>query len=65
MKIFHFFTLHLEIQDKKLNPWIFHKIVIPWKFQGQKHKKTPLALALEIPHFFLVTLEIPLHFELL
>ena len=27
--IFHFFTLPLEIPDKtKLNPWIFHKIVI-------------------------------------
>ena len=43
--IFHFFTLPLEILDKtKLNPWIFHKIVLdpleiprpknkdPWKF---------------------------------
>ena len=27
--IFHFFTLPQEIPDKKkLNPWIFHKIVL-------------------------------------
>ena len=54
--IFHFFTLPLEIPDKtKLNPWIFHKIVLdpfsPWKFQDQKQRP------MEIPHyFFLVTL---------
>ena len=41
---FSFFTLPLEFPDKtKLNPWIFHKIVL---------------YPLEIPHyFFLVTLE--------
>ena len=53
--IFHFYTLPLEIPDKtKLEPWIFHKIVLdplPWKFQDQKQ------IPLKIPHyFFLVTL---------
>ena len=50
---FSFFTLPLEIPDKtKLNPWIFHKIVLdPLRFQGPKQRP------LEISHyFFLVTL---------
>ena len=56
---FSFFTLPLEILDKtKLNPWIFHKIVLDPSEISTKAKnkvKTPL----EILHYFLflVTLE--------
>ena len=51
---FIFFTLPLEIPDKtKLNPWIFHKIVLDPLEIPRPKTKTPL----EIPHyFFLVTL---------
>ena len=40
--IFHFFTLPLKIPDKtKLNPWIFHKILLdPLKISRPK-SKTP------------------------
>ena len=51
--ILHFFTLPLEIPNKtKLNPWIFHKIVL-----DSLAIPTPKTKPLEIPHyFFLVTL---------
>ena len=53
--IFHFFTLPLQIPDKtKLNPWIFHKIVLAayilWKFQGKKQRPLEIsAIALSYP----------------
>ena len=40
--IFHFFTLPLEIPDKtKLNPWIFHKIVLDPLEIPRPKTKTP------------------------
>ena len=54
-EIFHFFTLPLEIADKKkLSPWIFYKIVLdPLEIPKPKTQTDPL----EFPHyFFLVTL---------
>ena len=37
--IFHSFTLSLEIPDKtKLNPWIFHTIVLPRSLRSSKAK---------------------------
>ena len=40
--IFHFFTLPLEIPDKtKLNPWIFHKIVLAILEISRPKTKTP------------------------
>ena len=51
--IFHFFTLPLEIPDKtKLNPWIFHKIVLdPLEIPRPKTKTHGNSTL-----FFLVTL---------
>ena len=62
---FSFFTLSLEIPDRKmLNPWIFHKIVLdlleiarakPWKFHYFIFNEP-----LQIPHAIsLIPLEIP------
>ena len=40
--IFHFFTLPLKIPDKtKLNPWIFHKIVLDPLETPKPKTKTP------------------------
>ena len=43
-EIFHVFTLPLEVLDKtKLNPWIFHKIVLTVRSLGNsktKNRKT-------------------------
>ena len=51
--IFHFFTLPLEIPGKtKLNPWIFHKIVIDSLEIPRPKRKTPG----NSHYFFLVNL---------
>ena len=53
--IFHFFTLPLEILDKtKLNPWIFHKIVLDPLEIPRPKTKTPGNSTHII--YFLVTL---------
>ena len=54
LEFFIFFTLPLEIPDKKLKPWIFHKIVLDLLEVPRPKPKTP---GLEILHyFFLITL---------
>ena len=41
LEVFIFFTWLLKFPDKKLNPWIFHKIVLnPWEIPRPK-AKTP------------------------
>ena len=50
--IFHFFTLPLKIPDKKLNPWIFHEIVLD-PLEIPRPKTRTLG---NYTSFFLVTL---------
>ena len=56
---FHFFTLSLEIPEKKQNSTPANSArlcYIPWKFHGQKSSSPPPACKLQIPHnFFLFT----------
>ena len=50
--IFHFFTLPLEISDKtKLNPWIFHKIVLdPLEISRPKTKTLGMSTLFFLGH---------------
>ena len=38
----------MEILERKHHPWKFLKIVLPWKFQGQKRR------SMEIPYNLLL-----------
>ena len=51
LEFFFFFTWPPEIQDKKLNPWIFHKIVLD-SLEIPRAKTKPLDIS---HYFFLVT----------